>query len=197
MLDAAPQRRGRARLYGLMLPKIQIEMLGTIPPCIVWYMCADTYFPALFLGEYTCYVIPLMENNLFRAAGVFGGGVCPSLWLPLALGNMSDRLHIPLFLHVPGMPLCFFLCLCVPGRSQVLPLWSFSSFPFCIRVFICLSLSFFPVHISIDYNNPLSQFHFSACDLSGSEFPICCLLLLRPHICSEEGRRAKRRRGTP
>lgn len=71
MGDAGPQRRGRAWLYGLMLPKIQTDVLGTIPPCIIWDTCAETYFPNLSLGEHTCCVIPLMENHLIRASGVF------------------------------------------------------------------------------------------------------------------------------
>lgn len=144
MGDAVPQRRRKAWFHGLMLPKIQTDTLDSIPRCFVWDTCAETYFPALFLGEHTCCVIPLMGNHLSQAAGVFWR-VCPSLWLHLALGNISDRLHIPLSLHVPGMPLCFFLYLCVhyPGSSQVLPLWSSSSFPSCVQLFICLSLSFY------------------------------------------------------
>lgn len=162
------------------------------------YMCRDS-FPH-FIFEHTCRVILLMENRLFRAAGVFWG-VCPCLWLSLALSNVSDRLHIPLSLHVPGMPLCFFLCLCMhhPGRSQVLLLWSSSSFSFlCSCVHLPFSVFFFLFNVSIDYSNPLSQSHLSACDLSNSEFPIhFLLLLLCPHVCSEGGRRSKLRRGTP
>lgn len=38
MGGAVSRRRGRAWLYGLMLPKIQTDMLGTIPLRITWYM---------------------------------------------------------------------------------------------------------------------------------------------------------------
>lgn len=59
----------------------------------------------------------------------------------------------------------------------------------CLFAILCL---FIPVHISIYYNNPISWSHFSACDLSGSEFPIhCLLLLLHPHVCSEVGQKGK------
>lgn len=198
MGGAASWRRGRAWLYGLMLPKIQTDMLGTIPLRITWYMCAETYFPTSFLGEHTCCVIPLMENLFLGAAGAFFEGSVPPfgciwLWAMCQTGCTSHS-HCTCL----GMPLCFFLCLCVhyPGSSQVLPL-VFQLFSFlCACVYSPFSVSI-PFHISIHYNNPLSQSHFSACDLSGSEFPMHCLLLLCPRGCREGGRRAKLRRGTP
>lgn len=178
MGDAAPQRRGRAWLYGLMLPKIQTDMLGTIPPCILWDVCAETYFLALFLGKHSCCAIPLMENHLFKATGIFWEG----LFFPLA--TFGSGPHVRQAAH-PTLPACawrasvFFL---VPvcalawqltgASSLVLQLFSF----LCLCVYLPLCL-FIPVHISIAYNNPLTQSHFSACDLSGSEFPIsiaCC-----------------------
>lgn len=151
------------------------------------YMCRDS-FPH-FIFEHTCRIILLMENRLFRAAGVFWG-VCPSLWLSLALSNVSDRLHIPLSLHVPGMPLCFFLCLCMhhPGRSQVLLLWSSSSFPFCVHVFICLSLSFFSCSMSPSITVTLSpSLIYQPVTLATLNFPSISCCCCCAHMCVVRG----------
>lgn len=144
MGGAVSRRRGRAWLYGLMLPKIQTDMLGTIPLRITWYMCAETYFPTLFLGKHTCCVIPLMENPFLGAAGAFFEGSVPPfgciwLWAMCQTGCTSHS-------HCTCLAcLCVSscACVCVTLAAHRCFLWSSSSFPSCVRVFIRLSLFLF------------------------------------------------------
>lgn len=128
-----------------------------------------------------------------------GGWHCPSLQLHQAAGTVLNQAACP------PLPTCAW-CACVLGfcayacfslaAHRCLLQSPALSLHVCTRLLASSHLSI-PVHISIHYNNPLSQSHLLAHDLSGSEFSTHCLLLVHPHSHSERARRAKLVRRTP
>lgn len=124
-----------------------------------------------------------------------------ALSLPLAALRSGHRAQLGCASPSPHACLaclcvCFCVCVCITLEAHRCFLQSPA-----LSLCVCMCLLAFPhlsipVHISIHYNNPLSRSHFSACDLSGSEFSTHGSLLLHPHGCSEGARRAKLGRGT-
>lgn len=130
-------------------------------------------------------MIPPVGICLFGAAGGVGGGSV----LPLAAWGSRHRAQPSLAPHA-CLSVCFRACVCITLAAHRCFLQSPA-----LSLGVCLCLLAFPhlsisIHISsITITLPLS--HFSACDLSGSEFFPRGLLLLHPHGCSEGGQKSK------